>query len=465
MGNMRNHRALLPLAVIMAAVLLQGCSTIAGYNAKKVCSEVFVAQRPGQLVEDNDLLFGSLGKVEVDDSNKTAKASWLASNARTAIYRHGLGCTLLNRLDAKALNDKYAGLNKPTIPVISLEAAMSVNHQPYQCPTLSPVQITRLKKVVRDYFKPTTDCMPSSRAIAVFRKDRIVDEYYDTYSGFTAKTRLLGWSMTKSILSALFGIAVRKGLLTEEDLNLMPQWREDGDPRGRITIKQLLQMKSGLVFAEYYLLDDASNMLFRQSNMAAYAASQPLKNGGPKKWSYSSGTTNILSNILKQKLGGDQTAYYRFPYEELFGPLGMQSALLEPDESGTFVMSSYMYATARDWIRFGALYLNDGVWNDERLISSDWIKRSLTPGKDVQQGKYGYQWWLNRGQDEKGNRREWLAVPPDAYGARGHDGQLLAVIPSECLVVVRLGLTRQASCFKNAEFLERIYMAITNPVE
>ena len=235
------------------------------------------------------------------------------------------------------------------------------------------------------------------------------------------------------------------------------RWRlaqSAGDPRHSISIENLLQQRSGLDFEEiYYRASDATKMLFQKSDMAAFAASHPLKFRPGSVFHYSSGNSNILSRIIRQTVG--DSLYVCFPYEELFYKLGMYSAVLEPDPSGTFVGSSYMYANARDWARLGLLFLDDGVINKERILPEGWVAKSTRPAAADKKG-YGFQIWLNTGGDT--SLKRFPAAPADMYYADGFESQLIFIIPSKKLVVVRLGLT-QHNNFDGNHFLQDILAA------
>ena len=215
-----------------------------------------------------------------------------------------------------------------------------------------------------------------TRAIVVLRDGEIVAEQYAP--GFSAATPLPAWSMTKSVLNALIGILVGEQRLSITDTALLPQWQPP-DPRAAITLEDLLRMRSGLKFSEVYanFSSDVIEMLFNQPDAARYAARQPLDFAPGTTWSYASGTSNILSAIVRRVVG--EPDYWDWPRRVLFDPLGMPSAILEPDASGTFVCSSFMLATARDWARFGQLFLQDGVWNGQRILPDGWVSFSTTP--------------------------------------------------------------------------------------
>lgn len=217
-----------------------------------------------------------------------------------------------------------------------------------------------------------------TRAVVVVYDGRIIAERYAP--GFSQSTPLLGWSMTKSVTNALIGILVGQGRLLIQEPAPVPEWSGADDPRGAITLDQLLRMSSGLKFIEEYTKNsDATCMLFGTHDTAAYAASQPLETEPDSKWSYSSGTANILSRLVRHTIGGTSADYFAFPRRALFNRIGMRSAIMEPDASGTFVGSSFMYATVRDWARFGLLYLQDGVWEGTQILPEGWVDYSRRP--------------------------------------------------------------------------------------
>jgi hypothetical protein len=212
-----------------------------------------------------------------------------------------------------------------------------------------------------------------------------------------------------------------------------------------------MRMTSGLQFSESDDddLSDVSQMLFVQGNAARFAASKPLVHPPGTVWSYSSGTTNIIASVLRETFA-DERDYLRFPKMRLFAPLGMRSAVLQPDAAGTFIGSSFLYASARDWARLGLLFLRDGVWLGNRLLPEGWVAYSLTPTPQSPEDQYGAQVWLKLVESPG------LGEPPmpdDAFYMLGYDGQVVAMVPSRDLVVVRLGLTPESGDWDNARDL------------
>ncbi|MGI8637164.1 MAG: serine hydrolase domain-containing protein, partial [Segetibacter sp.] len=277
-----------------------------------------------------------------------------------------------------------------------------------------------------------------TRAVVVVHNGEIVAERYA--AGFTEKSKLAGWSLAKSVTAALIGILVNQDKLDIDQPAPVEKWKDD--ERNCITITNLLHMSSGLQWWEYYAApSDATNMLYREKNMGEFALHKELRNKPGTRFNYSSGSTNILSRIIRETVAeGD---YYQFPYKELLHKIGMYDTVLEVDAGGTFVGSSYCFGTARDWARFGLLFLHDGLHRQERILPENWVKftRTATTAKSKKkQDVYGAHWWLNTTEDS--HYKNLTLVPDDCFTAKGYEGQYIWVIPSKNLVIVRLALEK-----------------------
>ena len=274
-----------------------------------------------------------------------------------------------------------------------------------------------------------------TRAVLVLYDGNIIAEKYAP--GFDKNTLMLGWSMSKSLMSSLIGILIDENKISINEPAPVELWANT--KKSSITIKDLLQQTTGIDFTENYSKpSNVTKMLFNKGDMGAYAASLPLRYKPGTVFNYSSGNSNILSRIIRQVVGDKD--YSAFPYKELFYKINAYSFLLEPDASGTYIASSYSYATARDFARFGLLYFKNGNWNGQQIISQKWIKESVQPFNADKRKHYGYQFWLN-GFDEKDINKRWYPdVPSDMFFADGYGGQDLYIIPSRKLVVLRLGL-------------------------
>jgi CubicO group peptidase (beta-lactamase class C family) len=247
--------------------------------------------------------------------------------------------------------------------------------------------------------------------------------------GYDEKSRFLGWSMAKSFTNALTGIMVKDSMLKTDQKMLVPEWSKDD--RKNITISDLMQMQSGLEWNEDYgQRSDVTLMLYNSRDFAAFAMKKPLEYPVGSHWNYSSGSANIVSYLLRKRFNNDND-YYTYVYAHLLSKIGMPNAVLETDPTGTIAGSSYVYATTRDYARFGLLYSNDGMFNGQRVLPEGWVRQSTTPASQSK-GNYGSFFWLNRGN-------YYASAPPDMYSCNGHNGQRIFIIPSKNLVIVVLG--------------------------
>jgi CubicO group peptidase (beta-lactamase class C family) len=309
------------------------------------------------------------------------------------------------------------------------------------------------------FTEPNPRRLRRTLAVVVAVDGRIVAERYAP--GITPDTALPGWSMAKSVMNALVGVLVDEGRLRLDQRELMPAWTGH-DPRAAITLEDLLRMRSGLRFEEHYgrPWSDVIRMLYGSHDMAAFAASRPLAAAPGTVWQYASGTSNILSAIVRRTVG--DAAYHAWPRQVLFEPLGMTSAVLEPDASGTFVGSSYMTATLRDWARFGQLYLDEGMAAGTRVFSRDWVRFTTSPTPQSPDGRYGAHWWVKLNPDIGGDSEDSQRIAGDAFHAVGHEGQTITVIPSRRLVAVRLGASIHIDAWNQAAFTAAVQDAATD---
>ena len=414
------------------------------YKAKILCSAIFVSGREIDPSRADEVSADSywplrLFRARIDHASRSVTTSFLGLRQCTATCRPGLGATLGRGASLQSIE----AVKAPRTPV-----------DPWPRESPSP----QLQRVVESAFaEHNPKRLRRTRAVIVVGGGRIVAEHYAP--GITEQTPLPGWSITKSVLGALVGILVGQGRLPLTGRELLPEWRAP-DPRAAIQLEDLLRMRSGLQFSEIYsdLSSDVVRMLFDCRDAAAYAASRPLISPPGSTWSYSSGTSNILSRIVRNVVGDSE--YLRWPRRTLFDPVGMTSAVMETDASGTFVCSSFMLATASDWARFGQLYLQDGMSNGLRILPEGWVAFCKSPTLQSPDGRYGAHWWLKLPPELGGETPAAARVPADAFFALGHEGQTLTVIPSAQLVVVRLGLSIYVDAWNHAAFLAQIRNAL-----
>jgi len=437
-----------------------------GYVAKYLCTSTFLSKRDPDVVFVEDVKpVNPLAKLvtwDIDPASQSVTATAFKVFQSKAIYREGCGCTLTAGTTEAVLRDQHffepeAGYLPP-----SQLAALPWPEGGGDAvdPSRLGVDPEKLEKALDAAFREQgTDTLRQTRAVAVVYEGQLIAERYAP--GFGPDMPLLGWSMSKSVTNALVGILVRDGKLELRDPAPVPEWRSPDDPRSQITLDQLMRMSSGLSFEEIYRpLTDAADMLYGSDDFAAFAAGKPLAAIPEERWNYSSGTANIIARIVRHEAEKGAVNYYRFIREALFDRIGMTSAIMEPDPSGTFVGSSYAVATVRDWARFGLLYLQDGLWNGERVLPEGWVEYTTTPTPKAPKGEYGALFWLNDGASGNPGNRLWPHAPADAFAAQGFQEQKVIVIPSKKLVLVRFGATAPRSAWDTDAFIADVIRAL-----
>ncbi len=426
---------------------------ISGFNAKQMCTCVFVSGRNPQNIDTTDLgkfpLNLASNKVDYRDSSVTSTVFGMAT--QKAVYRNGIGCTLINEVSESEL--KSQNIKIPLPPALNTDTIAWPMGDQIADTFPSAIDIAKLNRAVDNAFtEPHQGKKQRTRAVIVLYDGQLVAEKYAP--GFGKDTKMYGWSMAKSFTSALIATLVKQGKLHVNEPSPVPEWSDPQDPRHAITIENLLQQMSGLDFLEDYTKAcDVTNMLYKEDDMAAFAAAHKLTHTPGTVFSYSSGNSNILARIIRKTVG--EESYHSYPFDALFYKIGMYHASFEPDASGTYVGSSYINATARDFARFGLLYMNDCVWNGERILPEGWVKQTTTTSPSNKLKNYGYQFWLNGFNEDHPSQRKFPDVPIDMFYCDGFAGQFIYIIPSKKLVAVRLGLTLDGS-FDGNDFLKRI---------
>ncbi|RED25090.1 hypothetical protein BD847_1833 [Flavobacterium cutihirudinis] len=437
--------------VLVLAFLYFGFTTypkldlISGFSAKSVASGHFMDHRSLDLIQktDNDIHLLDLATNTINDAGKFATSAVYGLKERKAIYRDGLGALLIN--DDYDISKPYL-LPKRTKLVNNLPFPYG-NNEPKDT-AFANVDYAKLKKAIDDSFDKDGGKAKRTRAVVVLYKDKLIGEKYDT--GFNKDSKILGWSMTKSITSSAFGVLAKQGKIDIYKPAPIKEWQND--ERKNITVNDLLHMNSGLEWEENYsTICDATQMLFQSEDMGKVQMDKPAKYKPNTHWYYSSGTTNLLSRILRGQFTTQQE-YLDFWYSAVIDKIGMNSMIVEQDMSGTFVGSSYGWATPRDWSKFGLLYLHKGNWNGEQILDESWVKYTSTP-TNTSEGKYGAQFWLNAGG-------KFPDVPRDMFYCSGYQGQMVAIIPSLDMVVVRMGVKEEEPGFDFNGFLKGIIESV-----
>ena len=416
------------LLIYLRIAIYPQLDLISGFSAKSVVSGHFLDNRSLETIQkgDNDIDKIDWATNEIDDTEMWVTSNVYGLKERKAIYREGLGATLINDdfdISKPYLVPKRTKLqNNLPFPYGNLEPKDTV---------FSNIDYAKLNAVIENAFDKKGQKDKRTRSVIVIYKNKIIAEKYT--DGFDKNSKILGWSMTKSLTATYFGILQKQGKIDISKPAPIAEWKND--ERKNITVNDLLHMNSGLEWEEDYgKISDVTKMLFIEEDMTQSQINKPLVGKPNNTWNYSSGTTNLLSGILRKQFKTHQE-YLDFWYSSLFDKIGMNSALVEVDMAGNFVGSSYGWATTRDWAKFGLLYLHKGNWNGEQIFNESWAKYVSTP-TNTSNGRYGGQFWLNAGG-------YFPKVPRDMFYASGYQGQMVAIFPSHDLVIVRMGLSEE----------------------
>jgi len=399
--------------------------------AHNVCDKAFVSGLDPQTafaeITDRDGIrrLRWLLRYGIDRPTGVVTASVAGLFASRAAFHDGFGCVIL------------LGPEEPYL--LKVDAASLKGKEPPLLPEIAGPEIVaptdaKLKAALDHAFEePAEPPLRRTKAVVVVRDGAVIAERYAP--GIGIHTALPGFSMTKSMVNALIGVLTQQGLVTPSLPAAIPEWRGATDPRREIEIEHLMRMTSGLALDETNSGFDASSRMYLYNDMAGYAVRAKLIAPVGTRWAYSSPTTQLLARIIRDAAGGPEQTL-RLAWRELFNPLGMRDVTLEFDGSGTLQGSSYMLASARDWARFGLLYLNDGVVGGKRLLHEDWVDLSAAATLDTD---YGAGFWTNRSDHPNAKERVAMGIPRDAFFASGDLGQRIVILPTQRMVIVRLG--------------------------
>ena len=404
-----------------------------GFVTHNVCSKSIVSGLDprtafAETVEREGIrLLRPVLRYRLDRAAGTVDASVAGLFGSRAAFHDGFGCVVLNGPhEPYLLKSDIDALKRPKAPPLLPEIAGPAVVEPSD---------PGLKAALDHAFEePAAPPFRRTKAVVVVQDGNVVAERYA--DGIGVETQLLGYSMTKSVINALIGILTQQGLVTPSFPAPVPEWRGATDPRRDIDVEHLMRMTSGLALDETNSgFDPSSQMLYLHSDMAGFAAQAPLIAEPGTRWAYSSATTQLLARIIRDAVGGPEQTL-AFAWRELFNPLDMRDVTLEFDGAGTLQGTAYMLASARDWARFGLLYLNDGLIGGRRILHEDWVDLSAAATLD---SDYGAGFWTNRSEHEHAKGRVRLGIPKDAFFASGDLGQRIVILPTQRLVIVRLG--------------------------
>ena len=428
----------LAIAALAAAIVIfrpdRGIRVGTGAVAHNLCSKTFVSGLDPQTVFSETTeragirLLRPLLTYHLDRAGNFVEVFFAGRFTSHAAFHEGFGCVLLHGRGANPylLRSDVEALKKPKTPALLGEIAGPAVVEPTD---------PRLKAALDHAFEePVTPPFRRTKAVVVVHDGTVIAERYA--AGIGVDTPLLGFSMTKSVINALLGILTQQGVVTPSFPAPVPEWHGPNDPRREIEVEHLMRMTTGLALDETDSGSDPSNqMVYLHDDMAGFAVKAALIAPPGKRWHYSSATTQLLARIIRDGVGGPEQTL-AFAWRELFNPLGMRNVTLEFDGAGTLQGSTYMLASARDWTKFGLLYLNDGVIGGKRILQEDWVSFSASATLDTD---YGAGFWTNRSEHEHAKGRVRIGIPRDAFFASGDGGQRIVILPSQHLVVVRLG--------------------------
>ena len=423
------------VAIMLTAVIFRPDRAIrvaTGAVADAVCAETFVSGLDPHAVFAESMDRPGIRRLrwliryQLDRAQKTVETSVLGLFGSRAAFHDGFGCVLLHgSKEPYLLRSDLDALKMPKNPPLLPEIAGPAVVEPAD-PALKAALDHAFEEPVSPPFRRT-------KAIVVIHEGKLIAERYA--DGVGVDTPLLGFSMTKSVVNALLGILTLQGRITPSLPAPIPEWRGATDPRREIEVEHLMRMTTGLALDETNSGFDPSNQMYLYDDMAGFAVTAPLIAPPGTRWHYSSATTQLLARIIRDIAGGPEQTL-AFAWRELFNPLGMRSVTIEFDASGTLQGSANMLASARDWARFGLLYLNDGEIGGRRILPDDWVGFSASATLDTD---YGAGFWTNRSEHPNARGRVRLGIPRDAFFASGYLGQRVVILPTQHLVIARLG--------------------------
>ncbi|MBN8941062.1 MAG: serine hydrolase [Rhizobiales bacterium] len=430
-------------AVALTAARPQEAARVAtGFVSHILCSATFISGLdPDQVFAETVDAMPGVALIrwgldyKVDRTRRQVTATLFGAGTSRAVHRDGLGCLVDNGEVPREAASAVTGIERPR-PVLPDIAGPRL---------VEPANPQLGRALDQAFSEPDQPPFRRTKAVVVMKDGQIVAERYA--AGYGIDTPILGYSATKSVINALIGILVRQGRLTIGQPAPIVAWQVRGDARHAITIDQLMRHTSGLALGSSLnaslasVWDPVNRMKYMERDMAGFAAAAPLATQPGAAWTYHDGNTVLLSRVIRDAAGGNANAVRRFADQELFGPLGMRHVTLEFDATGTPEGSSQMLAPARDWARFGQLYLDDGVVGGQRILPEGWVDYSATPTPDAWVG-YGAGFWTNRGDNFGAGKRIQFGMPGEAFYASGTFGQYVIIIPSQRLVIVRFGLSR-----------------------
>jgi CubicO group peptidase (beta-lactamase class C family) len=448
MNSLRNNWRLaltLPAIGAATAALVGSPARVAGvpvhFTSHQLCSAAFVAELDptefyNEAIKPKLGPIGALLRYEVDRQQREVRTSLAGLVHSRAVYDGPFGCRVQHPGREVRFFQGEANDREPLVVSPSLIAGPRI---------VAPANDKLSEALDHAFAESESGPRRFTKAVVVLHRDRVVGERYAP--GVTPATPLIGWSMTKSVTNALLGILVRNGKLDMQKPAPIAEWSAPADPRRSITGDQLLRMVSGIGCGQSLktgfttIFDADTQMEYDMADQSAFAANASLRAKPGSEWRYTNCNFILLSRMIRDAVGGDAKSSRKFIERELFAPLGFEHATLEYDSAGVPLGTIHLWASARDWARFGLLYLQDGVTaSGQRILPEGWVNYSarLTPQSADEYG-YGAGFWTQRGNSAAARARIAAGMPADSFMAMGSQGQYTVVIPSQDLVIVKIG--------------------------
>lgn len=414
-------------------------SVATGLSAKMACSGKYVNHLDNARILSDLSSYSPvthLVSIKYNDQQKSVSTHFLGSAYRTASYRYPIGCTL-NIGDTSQIDLISSSFTQQVRDFTKAQKFISNSLAWPQGSRIDNVK-PNIQSLVTSLVELDNTNNLDTRAFIVVKDGQIVAHSYA--SGFNENSVFLGWSMAKSLTSIIVGHLMQQEVISLDQIQhkaLFNNWQND--ERKFINLEDLLTMTSGLEFDETYTPGtDSTEMLFESNSISKIALDASLEHEPASYFSYSSGTTNLIAQLIYKHLGNNPQDNLNFLHKEFLPKLGITSGVFETDAQGVFIGSSYFHANAQDWAKLALLMLNRGQLNGHKIFSEQYYEAALRPNSSENNKNFGFQFWLNGSSHTK----LWPSLPDDAFAMRGNRSQVIMMIPSKNLAFIRLGWTK-----------------------
>ena len=445
-------------------VLLSGCNlseTITDYTASSLCSKLFLADLPKKHILKTDLIPTTVGLVgsvykKIDYRSKTVTASFSGSKSK-AIYLENLGCTIVGNVSESELRQR-------SVEDVELAYLDPDSPWPYGSAGISRVDdidLSSIEYAADRLFREDQLFAKNTASVLVSYKDKLIFERYAEQ--YQSSTPMPMFSISKTVSALLSGILTEQGLMDVHRPINLDKWQSPSDPRHRITSHHLMSMSAGI--GDINKVDDIDpglfDLLIADDRVEQFSSMASFAEPG-SQYHYNTGNYLIQSKIIQDSIGGDMSDYYAYIQNELFRKIGINSAVIQTDNSGNMDLGMFAFMTARDMARLGLLLKNEGHWQGEQVVAKEWIEYMRQPSGLLTPWNTDYGVGIFPNTEVAGDRF-WPSLPKDAMTAIGFRGQFIVIVPSLDLVIVRTGhgTSEDGILAQVAKFIEQVPKALT----